>query len=157
MNIVPKLALGLTTSILLTTTFVDKNVSAQSISDFVGRWTVAEHSSIGSSVDRWDITIINNNQLSIVSFREDVPGIPLPGDYRNPLSIEQVKYDDANIYLKLRRGSSITTEYALTFIGRDRLEGQSLTVDTTLQDQGIIGGQAGIVQSAGKIIMTREK
>jgi hypothetical protein len=157
MNIVPKLVFGLTTSILLTTAFVDKNVSAQSISDFIGRWTVAKHSSTGSSVDHWDITIIHKNQLSIVSFREDVPGIPLPGDYRNPLFIEQVNYNNASIYLKLRRGSSITTEYTLTFIRRDRLEGQWRTVDTTLIDQGIIGGQAGIVQSAGKIIMTRER
>lgn len=158
MNFLPKLATGLTASILLTSTVICKNAVAQTIDDFLGTWTVSKQSSTGSSLDSWDITVINSNQLSVVSFKQDVPGIPLPGDYRQPLEILDFRYDNQNIYLTLRRNTSWTTEYILTFAGsRDRLEGQFRSVDTTLGDLGILQGQAGTIQSAGRIIMTRQK
>lgn len=101
---------------------------------------------------------MNNGQLSIVSFRQDVPGIPLPGDYRQPLEILDFRYDNQNIYLTLRRDTSWTIQYVLAFAGsRNRLEGQFRSVDTTLGDLGIIQGEPGTIQSAGRIIMTRQR
>ena len=160
MNFLPKLAVGLSTSILLTSTVICENAVAQTIEDFLGTWTVSEQSSTGSSLDSWDITFINNNQLSVVSFKQAVPGIPLPGDYRQPLQVRSFSYDNQNqnIYLTLERDTSWTTEYVLTFVGsRDRLEGQFRSVDTKLGDLGIIQGQSGTIHSAGKIIMTRQQ
>lgn len=158
MNFLPKLAVSLTTSILLTSTVICENAFAQTIEDILGTWTVAEHSSTGSSVDHWDISVINNNQLSIVSFRQDVPGIPLPSDYRQSLQIVDFQHDNQKIHLTLRRDVSWTIQYVLSFVGsRDRLEGQFHSIDSTLEDKGIIQGQTGVIQSAGKIIMTRER
>lgn len=158
MNFLPKLAAGLTASILFTSTVIHQKAVAQTINDFSGTWTVSQQSSTGSSLDSWDVTFVSNNQLSVVSFRQAVPGIPLPGDYRQPLQVLGFSYDNQNIYLTLGRDTSFTTEYVLTFIGsRDRLEGQFRSVDTALGDLGIIQGEAGTIHSAGRIIMTRQQ
>lgn len=42
MNFLPKLTVGITTSILITSTVICENAVAQTINDFLGTWTVSE-------------------------------------------------------------------------------------------------------------------
>lgn len=150
-----KLTVGLTAPLLFASVTIYGCASEPSISELSGRWSVAQHGSNGSSLDHWDITT-RNSTLSVVSFKETVPGVPLPSDYRRPLTVEKAEREGLKILLVLRRDSHIVTEYILTFTRADRVEGHFRSTDTGLRDSGVLSGEAGTIYDAGTVIMTRE-
>lgn len=153
MNFLPRIALSaLLVPLSALVISADIAVAQNSLE---GRWLVVREGRFGSSRDNWEIQI-NNGQLFIISFREQVPGVPLPGDRRTPFGIESAVSNQEGLYLRIRENESVVYEYQLAFIRPNRIEGAYRYVDTTLSDQGIVSGSAGAITEGGRVIMTRQ-
>ena len=134
-------------------TLVSQRAETPSI---VGRWTVVHQGSTGPGRSFWDIKVYDN-QLSIVEFYEAVPGVPLPGDYRKPLQVYNIRSSGQQLAFVIEDPQqSVTTEYDLAFTRPNRIEGYFRRTDNFLRDQGILGGEAGVIMDAGTVIMRRE-
>lgn len=134
--------------------FISQRAKTPSI---VGRWTVVHQGSSGPGRSFWEIRVYDN-QLSIVEFYEAVQGVPLPGDYRKPLQVYNVRFSGQQLgFVVEDTRQSVTTEYDLAFTGSNRIEGYFRRTDQFLRDQGILGGDAGVIMDAGTVIMTREQ
>lgn len=120
-----------------------------------GVWQVSQQSQSGSSLEQWDIQA-RAGQITIVAFDQAVPGVPLPGDYREDLSLSNVTFDGQTLRLSTKRFSSVTFEYDLTIVAPDRIEGSYTSTDTALSDTGIIQGEAGVIKDTGKVIMVKQ-
>jgi hypothetical protein len=119
--------------------------------DINGVWRVSDQNSIGSSLDYWELQL-NGQQLSITAFNEAVPGVPLPGDYREPLEVSDVQLTGNTLSFTARRGSmpSVTTYYTLTILSSSRIEGTYRRIDTYLRDTGT----GGVIETEGIVILT---
>lgn len=149
MNFFPRItAITMLTPLVASTVIVDSVFAQNTLS---GKWLVVHE---GAHNDNWEIQV-SNNQLSIIVFNEKVPGVSLIGDYRRPLSIESATSNQQGIYLRVRINESIVYEYQLSFISPNRIQGVYRSVDTTLNDLGIISGETGVITKSGRIIMTR--
>jgi hypothetical protein len=149
MNIFPRITtITILAPLVASVVIVDSAFAQNTLS---GRWLVVYDSTYR---ENWEIQI-RNNRLSIVSFNEEVPGVPLPGDYRRPLSVENVTSNRQGIYLRVRQSENVVYEYQLSFVRTNRIQGVYRYSDRTLEGIGAIGGESGVVTKAGSIIMTR--
>lgn len=153
MNLLPRIALS--TLLIPMSALVMSADIAIAQNSIEGRWLVVREGRFGSSRENWDIQI-HNGQLFITSFREQVPGVPLPGDYRTPLSVEGATSNNEGLYLRIRENVSVVYEFQLAAVSSNRIEGVYRYVDTTLIDQGIVVGSTGTITEGGRVIMTRQ-
>lgn len=118
-------------------------------SQLSGKWQVSHQSSkSGASLSTWEINH-QNGILSIVEVKESV--VPLPGDYRKELKVSNFTFNYPNLAFTTESVQSLTTEYNLTFINPDRIEGTFSSTDKFLDETMGLG----TIQDEGQIILTR--
>lgn len=122
---------------------------------FAGTWQISEQSANGSSLEHWNI-VANHDQLTVEAFQQTVPGASLPSDYHEQLALSNIQGDGQTLRFIAKRATGVVTTYALTLVNADRIEGTYTSIDTTLQDSGMIQGDAGIIRDAGRVIMVRK-
>lgn len=130
--------------------------SANRLALLTGIWQVSRQNQYGSSLEYWDIKA-GDNQIIIEAFRQAVPGVPLPGDYRKNLPVSDFEFDGQRLAFTLTGSvEGVVEKFHLVLRGTDRIEGSYTSTDTFLRDTGFIQGEAGIIEVPGQAILIKQ-